>query len=900
MKLLKSLQNCTLHPHQIEGVQWLIEHWSLHQNVIVADEMGLGKTLQSLAFFCYLIEENLSNGPFLVIAPLSVAPQWETQAEKFVPSLKTLLYLGTGEERVEMRRCTVENRADQNAPFDLLVTSYETCVSDIEFVSGFPWRTIVFDEGHRLKNPQGKTHATLLERLHADFKMILTGTPVQNNVTEFWALLRFLNPEKFPESTRSGTVSRISEFVNTYVLRRLFSATSSISLPPIDQLVIRTEMTSIQTDLYRWALFHYAKSTCGASEVPAGILSNLMMTLRKIASHPYLIGGVEPEPFSEGPHIWMNSNKFRILRLLLSKMRNEESKCLIFSNFTSLLDICQDFLDLEGISYERLDGSVRNEERTEAINRFSSDAVEKKKVFLLSTRAGGVGLNLTAANWVIFLDTDWNPQMDLQAIARSFRQGQEKRVKVFRLITRGTVDEVIFARALEKLKFANKILNDEDTDVSPRDMKELILRGISQLQGSQDPAGPMPRASREKVASADEEDIENLIESLDEEEEGELLVVVGGGDDQHNYKKFEGVDYSVLKSADIDAMDRLTARATTSTTLGNRSLSVNGTRESAHLVSRIQQMTQENRLKRKLEKWNQIGYSSFALENVGDFISPDPSVPSGEIVHLHGSFVQLENKKNNQVHVVVHVVDSSGIWPTSSRLFMAVANAFPAVPKYYYQAKKAADLRLGDLHLIPITGESLFVALCVCKTADVNFETCLRKLSNRFDRSTSTVNIHFSRIGDQRGTLYITERLIGKYLCAFGFNAFIYYYKAEKKSTIFDYFKKSSDEKNFSSSKSPLVTVYFSPLILPVLREVYAKDITAIGGSAVHAPPADIYVVSVKEGKEGIDNIAKSLAVPVETSIPETPLRSEDSLVRIILTTQLEHVLLQKRNSSYH
>ena len=890
MEFLTSLQKCTLHSHQKDGVIWLLDHWKARQNVIVADEMGLGKTLQSLAFFCYLLEKKLSSGPFLVIAPLSVAPQWVSQARTFVPSLRVFEYLGSGPERAEKRECLV----GETGVFDMFVSSYETCFSDIDFVSGFRWSAIVFDEGHRLKNPDGRTHAIFLERLKADFKMILTGTPVQNNFTELWALLRFLNPERFPESSRPNrsedclTVSK--SLVKTYVLRRLFSAVSSISLPPIDELVIRTEMTDIQTSLYRWALFQYAHSTRGSSEVPAGILSNLLMTLRKIASHPYLIAGVEPEPFAEGEHLWRNSNKFRVLKPLLEKMRAEKSKCLIFSNFTSLLDICQDFLDMQGFAYERLDGSVRRQDRMHAIDRFSS-STENKEVFLLSTRAGGVGLNLTAADWVIFLDSDWNPQMDLQAVARAFRQGQTRRVTVFRLVTIGTVDEVIFSRALEKLKFAQKVLSEEkpadDHRNKDESVKELVLSGIGKLKKTGDPAGPLPRASRERDETETEDvDIEKKIQVLNPSSEQEELVVLGPRDVPRNYKQFEGVDYTPPSSKDIEAMENL--KQLVATTQPQRS---------APVVDRIRQMTVENRMKRKQDKWREMKYTSFAVENshVQQVSSNPGGSETGEIIHLIGSFVEPSRTlEENATDVVVHLVDPSGVWPTNSRLFMTLASAFPLVPKHYHQAKKAGDLKLGDLHLIPIRN-GLFVALCVTSRGandDLNLKKSLIKLSSLFLRSAEEkkIHFHFSRIGDKRGTLYLAERIIGNYLLsAASFTAFIYYFRETPKPrvSIMDYFKRAPPkEEKHKSIIDNAVTVHFSNAIIPVLRAVYSKEVSSIGGRAVDVGPADIYVVSVKEGKKGIDKLA------VETSMPEIPLK-KDGIVRAITSTQFE-LLLQK------
>ena len=925
----------TLHAHQQEGLAWMLERWHLGKGVIVADEMGLGKTLQTLAFISSIMESEGVSGPFLVIAPLSVAPQWDSQCCRFTPNLRTFEYIGMADDREAMRRTLIEDHIlklpksvrdsgdPQPLPFDLFITSYETCLADIDFLERFKWRVIIFDEGHRLKNPDGVTHRVFLEKLHARFKVILTGTPIQNNVVEFWALLRFLNPDIFTDDTRPESDSpppSMDKLVHALVLRRLASA-SSLKLPAIDNLVIRTEMTKIQSDLYKWALFHFALSTRGdsAATTPAGVLSNLMMTLRKISSHPYLLPGVEPEPFKEGPHLWHNSNKLIVLRSLLLRMKAEGSRCLIFSNFTSLLDICQDFLDLENIPYERLDGSVRSDERTAAINRFSQDGAD---AFLLSTRAGGVGLNLTAADWVIFLDTDWNPQMDLQAIARAFRQGQTKKVKVFRLVTKGTVDELIFRRALEKLKFASSILG-EGTPATASEMKNVVFQGISRL-GVGNPSVEMPKALREAESAGILEliNLDDLIECVDESEE---LVV-------SDYKQFDGIDYAEKHvsvpepdAADMHAIDELmqSAAAVPRSALMPKPGVVPAVSETKQ---RAQQMTAEMRQKRKDDKWRQLGYVSRVIEAVSPENELDllHQTQPGDVRHVVGSFMepQLSDKKA----VIVHLVDTSGIWPLNSRLFMSVSNKFPVVPKIYYLSKKAGDLRFGDVHLfsgpdLGITGEDdrICLALCVCHRDD-DFELfgkCLSKLAGKFGNS---VEYHFSRIGDRHGTFYIAERLIKRYVCSSGADAFIYHFmhaavteepvavKTEpvvvpKKVTLLDYFKSTASGKepeNEPLKRHPQgnrTTLWLSPEIPHSLRLLYAKLVQAEGVDTVDSfDRADIYVVSIKGGKAAIDQMTAELKSRGMTAIIEIPSFTEKRSDPAIITTEmLEHMLAKNR-----
>ena len=952
------LRDVPLHKHQVDGIVWMLSRWRAGRNVIVADEMGLGKTLQTLAFLSFITAAEDQTAPFLVVAPLSVVPQWSSQASHFIPSLRTYEYMGSAVEREEKRRFLIEDHIlklpkeviasgdPQPLPFDVMITSYETCLSDLDFLDKFKWRVIVYDEGHRLKNPASVTHQTFLARLHARFTVILTGTPIQNDIVEFWSLLRFLHPSIFPDSTRPDPrcdpppLSLVTRLVDAVVLRRLFALTGDhLQLPKMTQLVIRTDMTPIQSDLYRWALLHYAASLRGSdsstSAPPQGILSNLLMTLRKISAHPYLIPGVEPEPFSEGDHIWKNSNKFTVLKSLLVKMRREKARCLIFSGFTTLLDICQDFLDFEGIAYERLDGSVRREDRIAAMERFSGgDATD---VFLLSTRAGGVGLNLASANWVIFLDTDWNPQVDLQAIARVHRQGQAREVQVFRLVTRGTVDEVILSRSLEKLKFSEKILNEEGVRDEPLSVG-LLSHGVSALPPTTD--WNMPVAPRHP-SSAPELDVDSLIESVsNKEEEADELVVVGAPDGVGgNYKEFQGVDYS---HADAAAMDALVAK---SAALPPRHdvLAATQAQRAAKFApmtaderDRIKRLTVENREKRKLEKWSQLGYTSMAVGPVGDDTGGPPCLTPGTLIHLHGSVVAPVVPTDDIDPVIVHCVDSSGIWPTNSRLFMAIANAFPDVPKLYYRAKEAADLHLGDVHLVP-QGDRRYVALCVCHRDDdlEGFKKCINKLSHKFIGKCAS--FHFPRIGERGGVLYITERIITTYVCGLGFDAYLYYHKqglppahvstssdlpgtvappvslsaaqtatgheerppAKKRATLLDYFKSVIGEP-VSRATLPVipepvkdgVIFAFSPRINSSLVELYRAAVESMNGS-IHEwsqRDADVYVLSVKEGKDGMNGLAGELGDVCEMSIPPLPLRKDGRRVRIINSEHLEYL----------
>ena len=684
------LMGLSLHEHQLSGIQWMLRRWEAKRSIIVADEMGLGKTLQTLAFIAYLMDHRNMLPPVLIIAPLSVAPQWLSQARQFIPSLRVFEYFGTAEVREEKRRWIIEDHImhlsssvdPQPLPFDIMVSTYETCLLDIGFVGKFLWRICVFDEGHRLKNEASVTHQTLLNGLQGSaFKIILTGTPVQNNFGEFWALLHFLDPIFFSDRVETPPdLQIVSTVVNSLVLRRL-TAETSIVLPAMENHIVRVKMTEIQKNLYKWAIYQNFH----------GEKSSLMMPLRKIASHPYLIPGVEPEPFVEGDHLFTSSNKFVELDGLLNKMKAENGRALIFSTLTTLLDICQDFLDLKKFSYQRLDGSVRGEERTQTLVQWGSET--DTSVFLLSTRAGGVGLNLATANWVIFLDSDWNPQMDLQAIARAFRQGQTKTVKVFRLVSEHTIDELILERAERKLLLTRQVLHEE----SPVDATDEF------------------------------------------------------SDDYKKFEKYDGESW--LPEFEVFA------------DLGKKAKPAPQSAQ-APLKSEIRRLTEENRLRKKIQTWAEIGYVSTKIEPRILLVQP---LQCGSLIHLHGSVV--EPVAAGGTRVVCHCVDTSGSWPNHG-LFLAIQTKFPTVATLYAKSKTANDLRFGDTHVFS-TGSDLFVALLVARDP-TQFKTCLCTLSSHFTGSTT---FHFSRIGDKQNTLYVTERLIKRYICETGgFDAYMYYY----------------------------------------------------------------------------------------------------------------------------
>uniref|UniRef100_A0A8C4Q2G6 Chromodomain helicase DNA binding protein 1-like n=1 Tax=Eptatretus burgeri TaxID=7764 RepID=A0A8C4Q2G6_EPTBU len=434
-----------LRSYQRDGVDWMIAAFHRRHGAILADEMGLGKTCQTIAFLAYLSSEEQMQESHLVLSPLSVLHTWKEEFAKVVPSFSVKVYNGDKDARLAIQ----QDLSCQH--FDILLTTYE--VPNYFLCS---WGLLVVDEGHRLKNVTSLLREALLEVPCAS-RILLTGTPVQNSLNELHSLLSFVAPLAYPPreewrghgNNRSLILSHNFAHMmrHPYLLRRV-KADVAGELPPRSEVVLFHGLSTLQTRCYRAIL---ARDMGYRAR-----LLNTLMQLRKCVCHPYLFDGIEPEPFEEGEHIVTASGKLVILDRLLAHLQASGHRVLLFSQMTRMLDILQDYLEFRGYSYERLDGSMRSEERHLAIKSFSRDACTF--VFLLSTRAGGVGLTLTAADTVIFSDSDFNPQNDLQAAARAHRLGQERPVKIIRLVSRKTVEEAMLKRAVAKLALSQAVV----------------------------------------------------------------------------------------------------------------------------------------------------------------------------------------------------------------------------------------------------------------------------------------------------------------------------------------------------------------------------------------------------------------------------------------------------------
>ncbi|KAI9795562.1 MAG: hypothetical protein M1833_006962 [Piccolia ochrophora] len=582
-------------PYQLSGLSFLV--WLNKNGIsgILGDEMGLGKTLQTLSLIQYLKEtENRppmeEARPCLVICPLSVLGSWMTETSRWTPELEVLRFQGNQQERNQVKQkaestfgkskrkvanvcasttkkhiISLDSDSEMEEPegprqIDLVVTTYEAFQAERAwFNRAFVWKYVILDEGHRIKN-EGTLVSKALQSMSAEHKLILTGTPLQNNLSELWALLHWLYPEVFTEKTSENfrkafdlTRGQVStEFMDharslleLIMMRRMKgNPTVNLDLPKKTEVMLYVPLTPMQRFYYTRLitraegglldeLFHGAKDKEKAvlaeemsqeqqeikavSELKKASgddgqwsesheilrralaqekqdssrksawqkLMNLVMQLRKCCNHPYILPHAEPDPYINGDHVVRASGKFIVLDKLINELVIKKGKkTLIFSGFTKMLDIVEDLLCLRGgdgsgnFRYTRLDGSSPRARRDLGIRLFS-DHDSNYNVMLISTRAGGLGVNLAAASEVIILDQDWNPQVTLQAEARAHRIGQTNEVTIYKLCTQGTVEEQMMRRIQKKLFLSTKVTES---------MREIHTSNASSPKGRGRPA----------------------------------------------------------------------------------------------------------------------------------------------------------------------------------------------------------------------------------------------------------------------------------------------------------------------------------------------------------------------------------------------------------------------------
>eukprot|EP00071_Canis_lupus_P027062 XP_022260619.1 chromodomain-helicase-DNA-binding protein 1-like isoform X5 [Canis lupus familiaris] len=671
------LTGIRLRSYQLEGVNWLARCFHCQNGCILGDEMGLGKTCQTIALFIYLAGRLNDEGPFLILCPLSVLSNWTEEMERFAPGLSCVMYAGDKEERARLQQ-----DLKQESRFHVLLTTYEICLKDSSFLKSFPWSVLVVDEAHRLKNQNSLLHKTLLE-FSVVFSLLLTGTPIQNSLQELYSLLSFVEPDLFPKEQvgdfvqryqdiekESDSASELHKLLQPFLLRRV-KAEVATELPKKTEVVLYHGMSALQKKYYKAILMKDLDAF--ESEMAKKVkLQNVLSQLRKCVDHPYLF---------------------------------------------------------EGYSYERVDGSVRGEERHLAIKNFGQQPVF---VFLLSTRAGGVGMNLTAADTVIFVDSDFNPQNDLQAAARAHRIGQNKSVKVIRLIGRDTVEEIVYRKAASKLQLTNAIIEGghftlgaqkpaADADLQ---LSEILKFGLDKLLSSQG-------------STMDEIDLERI---LGETKNGQwisdaLATTEGGVREQEEGKNhmylFEGKDYSKEPSKeDRESFEQLVNLQKTfleKTTQEGRllrnkgnvllpGLSEESTKRKRILspeeledrrkkrqeaaAKRKRLMEEKKRKKEKVEHekkmvwWESNNYQSFCLpseESEPEDLEDQEDESSAQLDYEDPDSTAIKYVRGDVTHpqagaedaVIVHCVDDSGRWGRGG-LFTALETR-SAEPRRIYE-----------------------------------------------------------------------------------------------------------------------------------------------------------------------------------------------------------------------
>lgn len=583
--------------YQIEGIEWLRMLWENGINGILADEMGLGKTIQCIAHIAMMVEKKVM-GPFLVVAPLSTVSNWISEFKRFAPEISVMLYHGSQPERAKLLK-QIRRPQGPLDMFPVVVTSFEISMIDRRFLQHMQWKYLIVDEGHRIKNLNCRL-VRELKLLPTDNKLLLTGTPLQNNLAELWSLLNFLLPEVFDDlksfeswfdisslgdgddvvvaEREQNILSMLHQILTPFLLRRL-KTDVTLEVPPKKEIIVYAPLTAKQESLYRAVVNGTIEKVLGKEKKEAPVvvtsagrpkrrtrgcvdysetdedttealmkyldrvrkeaetsppppvldisapldaeitlkMQNVLMLLKRCCNHPYLVEyplDYATQEFKIDEQLVQTSGKLLILDRLLPALKKRGHKVLIFSQMTSILDILMDYCYLRDFQYSRLDGSMPYSERDENIKKFFNDP--EVFIFLLSTRAGGLGINLTAADTVIIFDSDWNPQSDLQAQDRCHRIGQTKPVVVYRLVTANTIDQKILERASVKRKLEQMVIHKNKFKGGRAELKQgkscIDLDELRELLQARGPEKEV-KSSRGKVIS--DKDLEILLDRSD-------------------------------------------------------------------------------------------------------------------------------------------------------------------------------------------------------------------------------------------------------------------------------------------------------------------------------------------------------------------------------------------------
>jgi len=459
-----------LRPYQREGFSWLAALWDLRLGGVLADDMGLGKTLQTLALICHARERDPTVGPFLVVAPTSVAPNWATEAARFTPELSVDVVLDT--------LAKSGRSMEKIATADIVITTYTLFRLDAEAYGTTAWTGLILDEAQFVKNHRGKTHRCARE-LDVQFKLAITGTPMENNLMELWALLSLTAPGLFPDPQRfaehyarpiergrdRARLGRLRRRIKPLVKRRTKEHVAT-ELPPKQEQTLAVKLHPRHRKLYDTYLQRERQRVLRLLddfEHNRITILRSITRLRQLSLHPALV---------DAQHDAVPCAKLDALVEQLDDVIATGHRAIVFSQFTTFLSRVRDRLQAEGIDLCYLDGRTRR--RDKVLERFRSD---DESVFLISLKAGGVGLNLTEADYCFLLDPWWNPATETQAIDRAHRIGQTRQVMIYRLISHDTIEEKVRALARRKAQLFSGVLDDGDlfaSTITAEDIRGLI------------------------------------------------------------------------------------------------------------------------------------------------------------------------------------------------------------------------------------------------------------------------------------------------------------------------------------------------------------------------------------------------------------------------------------------
>ncbi|KAH9798849.1 CHD3-type chromatin-remodeling factor PICKLE [Citrus sinensis] len=512
-----------------------------------------GKTIQSIAFLASLFGERIS--PHLVVAPLSTLRNWEREFATWAPQMNVVMYVGTSQARNIIREYefyfpknpkkvkkkksgqVVSESKQDRIKFDVLLTSYEMINLDSASLKPIKWQCMIVDEGHRLKNKDSKLFSSL-KQYSTRHRVLLTGTPLQNNLDELFMLMHFLDAgkfgsleefqEEFKDINQEEQISRLHRMLAPHLLRRVKKDVMK-ELPPKKELILRVELSSKQKEYYKAILTrnYQILTRRGGAQIS---LINVVMELRKLCCHPYMLEGVEPdiEDTNESfKQLLESSGKLQLLDKMMVKLKEQGHRVLIYSQFQHMLDLLEDYLTFKKWQYERIDGKVGGAERQIRIDRFNAKN-SSRFCFLLSTRAGGLGINLATADTVIIYDSDWNPHADLQAMARAHRLGQTNKVMIFRLITRGSIEERMMQMTKKKMVLEHLVVGRlKAQNINQEELDDIIRYGSKELFADENDEGGKSRQIHYDDAAIDRlldrDQVGDEEASLDDEDEDGFL-----------------------------------------------------------------------------------------------------------------------------------------------------------------------------------------------------------------------------------------------------------------------------------------------------------------------------------------------------------------------------------------